>query len=189
MDAVAWNEHRRELVRFVSKRVADEATAEDIVHDVLLKAHARHRELREPSKLRSWLYQITRNTIVDHFRSHRPSDPLPDDLPPAPQATGGESPEQELARCLTPLLETLPLGYRQALRMVEFEGATGKELAARLGLSVSGAKSRVQRGRRMLLRALLNCCHVERDSRGGITAVDIGDQCTVCPSANGKDEC
>ena len=51
---------------------------------------------------------------------------------------------------------------------IEFEEISQKALAERLGLSLSGAKSRVQRGRVKLRELLLGCCHVDFDRRGNI---------------------
>lgn len=50
--------------------------------------------------------------------------------------------EQELARCLQPLLDELPARYRHALTLAEFEGMTQAEIASREGLSLSGAGTR-----------------------------------------------
>ncbi len=185
-EAGAWQKHRSELYRFVLKRVQDEASAEDIVHDVLVKAYARQQMLKESSKLRSWLYQITRNAIVDHYRSQRPAQEVPDDL--VREDTGEEDghAQEELAHCLVPLLDELPDLYRQALRMAEFEGATQREVASQLGLSLSGAKSRVQRGRKMLLEVLLKCCRVELDRRGRIIDYEARGECDRCRDPSGK---
>lgn len=72
----------------------------------------------------------------------------------------------ELAGCLAPLIARLPETYREALALTEFQGITQAEAGARLGLSVSGMKTRVQRGRGQLKDLLLDCCHIELDSRG-----------------------
>ncbi len=141
-EATAWQAHRDALYRFVLQRVSDEAAAEDIVQEVLVKAYTRQGTLKEPSKLRSWLYQITRNAIIDYFRSQRPSVAVPDELIHEATREEDNRARRELARCLVPLLDKLPEPYRQALRLAEFEGATQREVASRLGLSLSGAKSR-----------------------------------------------
>jgi RNA polymerase sigma-70 factor (ECF subfamily) len=65
-------------------------------------------------------------------------------------------------------IETLPEEYADALRRVELEGQSQKDAARELGLSYSGMKSRVQRGRALLQQALLRCCAVERDVRGRV---------------------
>lgn len=174
----AWQEHRAKLYRFVLKRVQDEALAEDIVHDVLMKAHTRQETLRDARKLQSWLYQITRNTIIDHYRSQKPLEPMPDELIREHSEEDGRA-QRELARCLVPLLNELPELYRRALTLAEFEGLAQREVASRLGLSLSGAKSRVQRARRMLYEVLLECCRVERDRRGGILDYEPRNGCDV----------
>jgi RNA polymerase sigma-70 factor (ECF subfamily) len=170
----AWEGLRAELLRFVRARVGDAVAADDIVHDVLLRALAALEGPRPPVHLRGWLYRATRNAIVDHYRSRHPDEALTEDentpagTESAEQAPDEASAERELAGCLTPLLATLPPSYREALALAEVEGLAQREIAARAGLSLSGAKSRVQRARKLLREAILDCCRVEVDRRGGV---------------------
>lgn len=157
-----WKAHRAELFGFVVKRVHDPALAEDIVHDVFTKVLERRESLRDSSKLRAWLYQITRNSIADHYRRLRPRVSLPDDLREA-ETDSSRLAERELAECMMPLIERLPPPYRRALMLAEIQGVVQSEIAAREGLSVAGAKARVQRGRRLLRDRILSCCRVELD--------------------------
>ena len=180
-----WHRHRAELLRFVVARVHDPAVADDIVHDVLLKALSRIQTLEDPSKLRAWLYGIARNAIVDHFRARRPTEPLPEDLRDD-EASNMSQAEQDLAQCLVPLLDSLPAAHRQALVLAEVDGLPQREIAKREHLSLSGAKSRVQRGRRMLRAALLRCCRIELDRRGGVTGFK---QQSVCACGNDPPAC
>ncbi len=185
-EPTAWQAHRDALYRFVLQRVRDEAAAEDIVQEVLIKAYTRQWTLEEPSKLRPWLYQITRNAIIDYFRSQRPSVAVPDELIRKDTSEADNRIQRELARCLVPLLDELPKPYRQALRLAEFEGITQREVASRLGLSLSGAKSRVQRGRKMLREVLLKCCRVELDRRGGVVDYEAREGCDGCAGPSRK---
>lgn len=178
-EARLWRAYRAELFRFVLGRVRDETLADDIVHDVFIKAYGRRHDLKDPGKLRPWLYQITRNALVDHYRAQKPLDPLPEDLISGETGEDNRA-EQELARCLLPLLDRLPATYRHALTLAEFEGLTQHEIASREGLSLSGAKSRVQRARRRLREALLECCRVEMDNRGGIFDYEPANGCEGC---------
>lgn len=179
MEEIPWREYREALHRFVLRRVGDEAAAEDIVQDVLVKAYGQRETLRTSTKLRSWLYQITRNAVVDYYRSHKRFEALPEEF--ASEAADGDAcARQELARCLVPLLDTLPDPYRRALRLADFEGVRQREIALRLGLSLSGAKSRVQRARAMLRDALLECCSVELDHRGRAVGIENGKACERC---------
>jgi RNA polymerase sigma-70 factor (ECF subfamily) len=88
---------------------------------------------------------------------------------------------QELARCLRPMVERLPPPYREAVALVDLAGVPQTEAAAREGLSVSGMKSRVQRGRRALKDVLVECCPVHLDTGGRIVDYDRpGPACTAC---------
>jgi RNA polymerase sigma-70 factor (ECF subfamily) len=176
--------YRDELYRFVLKRVRDEAAAEDIVQEALVRAYARRWTLQEPSRLRSWLYQIVRNTVIDHYRGKRPSEPVPDDLVEDAGEEGCQA-GRELAGCLGPLIDGLPAPYREALRLADLEGVTQQDVAGRLGLSLSGAKSRVQRARGMLHDALLSCCQVEQDRRGAVVAYERVGACDCCQGSCG----
>jgi RNA polymerase sigma-70 factor (ECF subfamily) len=178
----AWESLREELVRFVRSRVGDGAAADDIVHDVLLRALRELEGPEPPAQLRSWLYRVTRNAIVDHYRARRPSVELPAEIGAAPGEDEGSA-EQELARCLNPLLGTLAPDYREALTLAEVEGLAQREIAERAGLTLSGAKSRVQRARRMLREAILACCRVEVDRRGGVVDYQRRAECEACESA------
>lgn len=182
----AWESLRGELVRFVRGRVADAAAADDIVHDVLLRALAELEGPEPPVHLRGWLYRVTRNAIVDHFRARRPTEELPEEIGATPEPEEESSAERELAHCLAPLLATLPPDYREALALAEVDGLAQKEIARRTGLTLSGVKSRVQRGRRKLREAVLDCCRVEVDRRGGI--VDFRQRAGCRPCEGSDDE-
>lgn len=166
-DETLWQAYRTQLFRFVLRRVEDRDTAEDIVHDVLLRAYGRRGTLRNGGSIEPWLYQMTRNAIIDHYRRRRPSDPLPDDLATVDDARGGSA-RRELAGCMQPFIDALPDHYRSAVTLSEIQGLTQQQTADQLGISLSGAKSRVQRARRMLEDRLLECCRLEVDGRGSI---------------------
>ncbi|HEY0037828.1 MAG TPA: RNA polymerase sigma factor SigZ, partial [Longimicrobium sp.] len=160
----------------VQRRVEDRATAEDIVHDVLVRAYEKWGTLRGGQKLEPWLYQIARNAVIDHYRARRPTEELPADLASV-EGERSDAARRELAECIHPLVDALPEHYRDAVRLSEFHGLTQQETARRLGLSLSGAKSRVQRARRKLEEMLLACCRVEVDSRGSIVDYERPDGC------------
>jgi RNA polymerase sigma-70 factor, ECF subfamily len=141
---------QNELKGFVFKRVKDMSLTEDIIHDVFLKVHANLNQLQRHVKVTSWIYQITQNTITDHFRKQKrkinPSDlDWENDLPNFNVC---------VIKYLDELLKTLPDKYREALQLTEIENLSQLELAQRLNISYSGAKSRVQRARKMLKERL-----------------------------------
>lgn len=178
-EKLPWQEYRTRLLNFVSGRVRSSADAEDIVHDVLTRAYGQRDTVRDYDKLTAWLYQIARNTVIDYYRKRRSHEALSDvDL--VSDKAGGASARAELARCIQPLIESLPAPYRNALEMSEIDGLTQRETAVRLGLSHSGAKSRVQRGRAMIEEKIWACCKIEFDSRGGLMDYTPRGTCQTC---------
>lgn len=170
-----WRELHARLLGFISRRVRDRESAEDILQEVMLRIHRHAGELEQEPAVSAWVHEIARNAIADHYRSapvrrelpcgvdlDREESPLP--APDAPELRG------ELARCLGPLLERLPAIHREALTLTELEGLTQRSAAARVGLSTSGMKARVQRAREQLKQLLVGCCEVELDRRRGITS-------------------
>lgn len=166
-----WSALRRRLLAFVQARGVGADAAEDLVHEVLAKAFARLSDLRDPARLEAWLFQIARHAAVDyHRRARPPHQPLDPETAAEAVTDVLEQPaaERRLAPCAVALLETLPLSYREAVRAAELDGLTQREVGQQLGLSLSGAKSRVQRGRHMLRERVLECCAVALDARGRI---------------------
>lgn len=159
-----WRAYREQLLGFVRRHVDDEATAEDLVQEVFLRMH---RNPHDPDNPRAWLYKVTRSVIADHYRGRRPAGPLPEGLA-APEADRSERAVRELAECLQPMIARLPERYREAVYLSEVEGRTQREVAEHEGISLSGAKSRVQRGRARLRDMLTDCCAIEQDRAGRI---------------------
>lgn len=181
----AWTFFHTPLLHFVRRRVADETSAEDIVQDIFLKAHMHIDTLSDTSKLESWLYQVARNAVIDHYRRTRITVELPDELPAFIQEE--EHAAARLAPAVKTMVTALPEIYREALRLTEYEGLTQKQLASKLGISVSGAKSRVQRARHMLRHMLLQCCHFELDRRNAIVSYQPHGTC--CPTNDCSPKC
>jgi RNA polymerase sigma-70 factor, ECF subfamily len=164
------------LRSFTIGRVADPDVADDILQDVYLKIHSHIEDLRDSDRLESWVFQIARNAIADYHRRTRPQDELPDSLPAPPE----EEPDtaSELAASIRDMLRCLPPKYRQALELTELQGLSQSDLADRLNISISGAKSRVQRAREKLKKAFLDCCHFEFDRYGRV--IDYHANCPEC---------
>ena len=164
-----WHDFTAQLKRFIASRVQNEMDVDDILQEVFIKIHRGIQRLEDPSKLHAWVYQVTRNTIIDYYRKSEQSVEVSSELPDVPaEESVNEEAEAEVATWLRPMMEELPEKYREALQLTDIQGLTQKELAERLNISLSGAKSRVQRAREKLKEVILGCCHVEVDRRGKI---------------------
>lgn len=162
-----YRDLRTELKAFIYMRVNDRSAAEDILHDVFLKAHTNIHTLKDSSKLNGWIYSIARNTITDHYRTRKTNENIDDyDIECDAEET---TVLKKLEPSVRSLVRLLPPAYREAIVLVDFKGMQQKALAEKLGLSVSAIKSRVQRARKMLKDLFLECCHFELDKSGKVT--------------------
>ncbi len=173
-----WRQLHDRLLSYVRGRVSTSQDAEDILQDVFVRIHANLDDMNEVQNITAWVYRITRNAITDYYRQRAraggavqvPAEMMAhmsshdDDRQPGSGSQAG----QELAGCIEPLVERLPEAYRRALTLTELGGLTQREAAEQLGLSLSGMKSRVARGRSQLRELLLGCCNIELDRRGAV---------------------
>ncbi len=162
-----WDEFSTGLSQFIHSRVANEHDAEDILQEVFIKVHTGLDSLRDNRKLKSWTYQIARNAVVDYYRARAKvkAEQLPDCLAARDDSTEIEA-LIELNSCVRKVIDHLPSPYRDSLVLAEFGHLTQREVAERLSLSLSGAKSRVQRARRKLKRLILDGCRWELEESG-----------------------
>jgi RNA polymerase sigma-70 factor, ECF subfamily len=178
-----WEELHGKLREFISRRIRNQSDADDLVQRVLLQIVKGLGSLRDAERLHAWVYRAARNVIVDYYRSSTVRREVPsggtEDLAladgadsQAPSADDERAALQELAACMTPMIRQLPPAYREAITLADLEGVNQAEAAARVGVSVSGMKSRIQRGRKQLKAVLEECCRVHIDRRGTIVAYD-----------------
>ncbi len=172
-----WKDFESRLRTFIYSKVPDKAITEDILQDVFIKIHLKIGTLKDESKLKPWLYQITRNMITDYYRRNKSIN--------LSQLTRDEQTEEtdnkvmdEALQDMIGMMNDLPQEYCEALCLAELEGLSQKEYAERIGIPYSSAKSRVQRSRKLLRDMLLKCCHYEFDKYG--TVLSISKNCCCC---------
>ncbi|WP_219419005.1 sigma-70 family RNA polymerase sigma factor [Pseudonocardia nigra] len=170
--AQVWRDLLRQLHTFVRRRIADPDRAEDVVAEILLRIHQNIDSLDDAERLPNWVFRIARNAVIDEYRRaargrEQLVPTLTDDAGAAPPDEDGAAVLAELAKCLRPLLTALPAERRRAVETIDLDGAAQADAAQREGISLSGMKSRVQRGRRRRLAELLGrCCTLTLDARG-----------------------
>lgn len=161
-----WTEFAEPLRSFIRQRVPDATVTDDIVQDVFLKLSRQLEQNGDAPQIRGWLYRVARNAIIDHYRTRKETVQLPEDL--AAQDEFALDELEELKAAFRAMIHSLPGPYREAILLTELDGVSQVELARRLGLSISGAKSRVQRGREQLKQMLLDRCHFQFDRLGRV---------------------
>jgi RNA polymerase sigma-70 factor (ECF subfamily) len=166
--AAVWAQFSGRLRGYIGRRVREESDVEDVLQDVFSKIHRGLGRLKEVRNLEAWLFRIARRGVLDHLRSRsgkRRTSKLPEEIA---EKRVPANVSAEVAAWMRPLMALLPKADRQALRLSDLAGLSQKDLASRLGLSRTAAKSRVQRARRRLQEVLLECCLIERDLRGNL---------------------
>ncbi|GEL20985.1 sigma-70 family RNA polymerase sigma factor [Pseudonocardia asaccharolytica] len=168
-----WREVMAQLRAFVRRRIADPDRADDLVGEILLRVHQRLDSVDDRARLANWVFRVARNAVIDEYRrAGRDRErlvPTPVDSPaegPVPGNEDSTGAVEELAKCLRPLLGGLPPDQRRAVELIDLDGWPQSRAARSEGVSLSGMKSRVQRGRRRLADLLGQCCELTLDARG-----------------------
>ena len=176
----AWKTYRERLYLFIVKRVNDKFIAEDITQDVLLRVYTHLDNLNSHEKFLPWLYTIARNAIADYYRRSPSESELPETLASAVEIEDEQSTYTQLASCLAPLIQQLPSLYQEAIHYSEIENLNQRVLAEKIGISLPGAKSRVQRGRKILKELLFKCCQLQLSTTGKLMGFQPNLGCNVC---------
>ena len=188
--ATIWAEVGTSIERFVRRRINDPHQADDVVAEVMLRIHRHLGSLDDHERITAWVFRITRNAITDHYRrTGRRREVLASDVEPVAEPSADawlddqDATLAELAGCIRPIVAALPADYRRALELTDFEGRTQADAALIEGISLSGMKSRVQRGRRQFATLVKQCCDVTTDSRGELVDFRLRPDRCGCPTA------
>lgn len=185
----AWRELESRLRPYVARRVSSPADVDDVLQDIFVRMHRGLADLRDGERFGGWVYRIAKHAIADSARA-RARHPLPQREPKSEAGAAadaapddGEGLEAELAECVALFVSRLPSPYREAVTLTELEGVTHKEAADMVGVSLSGMKSRVQRGRDKIRAMFEECCEISLDCRGRVV------QCEPRGSDQAPEDC
>lgn len=170
-----WTDFHKELKAFILNKTRNSADTDDILQEVFINIIRNIDKVNQAENLRHYLYGIVRNAINDYFRNKKQ---VIDNTAIEEKITEEEnqSLNTTIAECcIKPFINKLPDNYKEALLITEFQDISQKELAQKLNISYSGAKSRVQRGKEKLKDLLLQCCNCKTDSYGNILDVENCD--------------
>ncbi len=182
----AWRELERHLRPYLARRVASPADVDDLLQDVFERMHQSLGSLRDDERFGAWVYRIANSAVVDSARRKARSPRVePQDLSAASASPVDESEELEdyLGECVALFVGQLPSPYREAITLTELEGLSHKQAAEMLDISLSGIKSRVQRGREKIRQMFLDCCRISVDCRGRIM------ECEPRAAADARRDC
>lgn len=168
-----WISYKDALRNYILKLVKDGDTANEISHEVLMKVYSSCCSGRPIRNIRSWLFQIAYNTCMDHFKKSGKTTELRTDI----AASDSDEIYSDASEFVLPLLKLLPKKYSEPLELADINGLSQQEVADRLNISLTAAKSRVQRARKMLKDQITECVHLEVDPSGELTAFTVKNSC------------
>jgi len=179
-----WQDVAARLRPFIARRVSP-SEIDDVMQDVFIRMQRGLPQLRDEERFTSWLFQIARSSVAEHMRTrarHPVANGDTDQEPAVETEDDDREAARQLAGCVAMFVAQLPSPYREAITLVELEGKTAKEAAEMVGVSMSGMKSRVQRGRAQLRELFDRCCEIALDARGKPTEFTprVQPSCKTC---------
>ena len=165
----AWKDIERHLRPYLARRVASPADVDDLLQDIFVRMHQNLASLQDEERFGGWVYRIARSALVDRVRqrARRPVVEWSDDLAVSDEPDSDEL-QSDLAECVALFVGRLPSPYRESITLTELQGLSQREAGEMLGVSLSGMKSRVVRGRAMIREMFRECCEISLDCRGRV---------------------
>jgi RNA polymerase sigma-70 factor (ECF subfamily) len=161
----AWKNHEAELRGWARHKLGNPSDAEDLLQDLFLKALRQGEKFCSVQNARAWLFEVARNTLADRLRVARHTVELPDDLASLPEE---DDVVDTLTGCLPRVLSELDADDRDAITQCDLQGMAQADYARAKGLTLSAAKSRIQRARLRMKARMTTACQVHVDDAGHV---------------------
>jgi RNA polymerase sigma-70 factor (ECF subfamily) len=173
-ETIDLGRYRQALLDHIRSIVKNPTEAEDVLQEVLVKAHQGIGQLRAEGALATWLFRIATHLGIDHLRKHSRQPEVARDVDPKDLSSEDEGApglervveQQEMSACVQRFLLNLPSVYRTVLLLHDLDGLTAVEIASSLGITVENAKIRLHRARAAFRTALEAGCSFSCDERG-----------------------
>jgi RNA polymerase sigma-70 factor (ECF subfamily) len=166
-----WDNFNDELYFFILKKVKDKHVANDIFQNTFLKIHKNLTNLEKEEKARSWIFQIARNEIFNHFNK----ESVYVEKLGANKEFSSE--KYEHICCFDKFINDLPEIYKQVIELTYIKGQKQKDVAKELEISLENVKARIKRAKDILKKKFNECCKFEFDKNGKL----IGESnCSIC---------
>ena len=171
-----WAEYQQTLKAFLHSKVSNSADVDDLLQEILIKTFQNLHKVQDASSVKSWLFQLANNTIIDFYRKHarqqRDSKIDAGDLWFA-DLDHNEEFKQKLSLCIEPFIQALPEQSASLLLAIDIKGQSQKALAEEQNVSYSTIKSRVQKSRGDLKNLFEQCCNLSLDKQGNVIDCEL----------------
>ena len=172
-----WTKYSDDVKRFIISKVKNTTLADDILQDTFIKIHTKLHTLKDITKLKSWIFTIARNSMMDYFKNTNKSFELAN----FENETNIEEHTHTEKDCLNGILQSLPKKYRDPLFLSDIKGLKQQEVAEKLNQSLPTTKSQIQRARKLIAKGFMDCCGFILNEKGKLIGeIQNKDDCKVC---------
>ncbi|NBC67074.1 MAG: sigma-70 family RNA polymerase sigma factor [Bacteroidetes bacterium] len=170
-----WNRYEKHLLNFIHKKTGEPEFARDLLQEVAIKFHKALQD-QHIKNSKAWLFQVTRNTISDHYRAQKTETVSWENI----SLTIKDDPDRETCICDLSgfvIKNYLPEKYGPPLYLADLKQMPQKEVAEKLQLSLPATKSRIQRARKMLKNMIEDCFQFSYTADGNIADYTLKKDC------------
>ena len=171
------NELHNQLIGYLIKHTHNTELAEDITQEVMLKLISAHNKNIKIHNIKAWLFEIARHTVADYYRN--PINLKKNKIDNQLEYTFFDKEDSKFSPSdyLVPMIKLLPAKYSEPLYLSDIENLPQNSVAQKMGLSLSAAKMRIQRARKMLYDLFIECCDIEYTKSGDFSHCTIKENC------------
>lgn len=176
-----WDFYAKDVERFIFSKIKNKEATNDLTQEVFIKIHTKLPSLKDIDKLKSWVFAISRNTILDYFRATKKMETVAYkdfDIVEEEESIKHDHREHD---CLFSIVKKLPKKYRVPLFLADIKGVKQTDIAKTLKLPLPTVKSQIQRARKMIAQGFIECCDYKLNDKGFLVGeVKPKDACKVC---------
>jgi len=186
--------------KFILALVKDEWVADDLIQETFLRIQNNLENLRDPSKLSSWIFRIAYNLCQDHFRQLKKSckeeridqegmEDFRESLVQKGPSIEKELEQRQMGECVQNQINLLPESLRTVVLLFDIMGFSHQEIADILGITIKNVKVRLHRARKKLKVILEEKCTFEKDERNVLVCLPVREGPIEEKSENGSGKC
>ncbi|MEM1337983.1 MAG: sigma-70 family RNA polymerase sigma factor [Bacteroidota bacterium] len=164
-----WEEFHSDLYFFILKRVKNSDVTNEILQNSFLKIHKNLETLKKASKVKPWVFQITRNEIANFYK----------ESPGKGIELQVDAVDTASLCCFDRFVDELPKSYQDVVIPVYFQGRKQLEVADGLGISLANVKARLRRAKALLKERFQSCCNYQINKKGLLTGEPECLNCTA----------
>ena len=175
-----YDQYYERVRKFIFALVKDEWAADDLIQETFIKVQKNLYQVREESKLSSWIFRIAYNLCQDHFRemsqSSKRDKALNEKNEILPEPLFQKTIEQhQMGECVQDKISLLPESYQAVMVLFDLMEFSHQEIAEILDISVENVKVRLHRARKKLKSILEEECRFEVDERNVLVCEPVTD--------------